>query len=168
MSRPYIGGTNGCIKEVTAATTLSNADHGKIILMNAGSDNIVITLPALAKGLEFTFVQTKATAGSTCRITPVGGKIIGYVVQQEGENADATTADGLVSVLEDGNTTSATQANWDAVQKQQTADLGTTWSVTNVSTYPKQEASEKRRIERQLEHHGAIFKPAQQFWQTSL
>ena len=68
--------------------------------MNAGSDNIVITLPALAAGLEFTFVQTKATAGSTCRITPVGGSIIGYVSQQEGENADATTADGLVSVLD--------------------------------------------------------------------
>ena len=100
MARPYIGGTNGCIKEVTAATTLQNADHGKTILMNADSDNIVVTLPALAKGLEFTFVQTKATAGSTCRITPVGGKIIGYVVQQEGENADATTADGLVSVLD--------------------------------------------------------------------
>ena len=100
MARPYIGGSNAAIKEVTAATTLTGADHGKTILMNAGSDNIVITLPALAKGLEFTFVQTKATAGSTCRITPVGGSIIGYVTQQEGENADATTADGLVSVLD--------------------------------------------------------------------
>ena len=100
MARPYIGGSNAAVKEVTAATTLTGADHGKTILMNAGSDNIVITLPALAAGLEFTFVQTKATAGSTCRITPVGGSIIGYVSQQEGENADATTADGLVSVLD--------------------------------------------------------------------
>ena len=100
MSRPYIGGSNAAIKEVTAATTLTGADHGKTILMNAGSDNIVITLPALAQGLEFTFVQTKATAGSTCRITPVGGSIIGYVSQQEGEASDASTADGLVSVLD--------------------------------------------------------------------
>ena len=100
MARPYIGGSPASIKEVTEAATLVSADHGKIILMNAGADNVVITLPALAKGLEFTFVQTKASAGSTCRITPVGGKIIGYVSQQEGENADATTADGLVSVLD--------------------------------------------------------------------
>ena len=100
MARPYMGGTSVSIKEITAATTLGNVDHGKTILMNAGADNVVITLPALAKGLEFTFVQTKASAGSTCRITPVGGKIIGYVSQQEGENADATTADGLVSVLD--------------------------------------------------------------------
>ena len=100
MARPYIGGSPASIKEVTEAVTLVAADHGKIILMNAGTDNVVITLPALAKGLEFTFVQTKASAGSTCRITPVGGKIIGYVSQQEGENADATTADGLVSVLD--------------------------------------------------------------------
>ena len=100
MARPYIGGSTASIKEVTAATTLTGADHGKTILMNAGSDNIVITLPAVAKGLEFTFIQTKATAGSTCRITPVSSSIIGYVTQQEGENADATTADGLVSVLD--------------------------------------------------------------------
>ena len=100
MARPYLGGSNAAIKEVTAATTLTPADHGKTILMNAGADNVVITLPALAKGLEYTFVQTQASAGSTCRITPVGGKIIGYVSQQEGGNADATTADGLVSVLD--------------------------------------------------------------------
>ena len=100
MARPYIGGTNANTLEVTAATTLTSADHGKYILMNAGADNVVITLPALATGLEYTFIQTKATAGSTCRITPVGGSIIGYVSQQEGENADATTADGLVSVLD--------------------------------------------------------------------
>jgi len=100
MARPYIGGTSAGIKEVTADTTLTIADTGKTILMNAGSDDVVITLPKLQKGLELVFVQTKATAGSTCRITPVSGKIIGYVHQQEGGNADATTADGLVSVLD--------------------------------------------------------------------
>ena len=100
MARPYLGGSPACIKEVTAATTLVPADHGKIILMNAGADNVVITLPAVAKGLEFTFIQTAASAGSTCRITPVSSSIIGYVSQQEGEDADATTADGLVSVLD--------------------------------------------------------------------
>ena len=59
MARPYIGGTNGCIKEVTAATTLQNADHGKVILMNAGSDNVVITLPALAKDLSLLLSKQK-------------------------------------------------------------------------------------------------------------
>jgi len=100
MARPYIGGTVAAYKEVTEATTLYASDHGKTIFMNAGADNVVITLPALQKGLEFLFVQTKASAGETCRITPVGGSIIGYVSQQEGEDADATTADGLVSVLD--------------------------------------------------------------------
>ena len=100
MARPYLGGSNAGVKEITEATTLAPADHGKIIFMSAGADNVVITLPALAKGLEYTFVQKQASAGSTCRITPVGGKIIGYVSQQEGENADATSADGLVSVLD--------------------------------------------------------------------
>ena len=100
MARPYLGGSNAAIKTVTAATTLSIADSGKTILMEAGGANVVITLPAAQKGLEFTFVQSAASAANTCRITPVGAKIAGYVGMQEGGNADATTADGLVSVLD--------------------------------------------------------------------
>ena len=100
MARPYLGGTSAAIKTVTAASTLNAADNGKTILMAAGEADVVITLPALEIGLELTFVQTNASAGATCRITPVGGSIIGHVSQQEGEAADATTADGLVSVLD--------------------------------------------------------------------
>ena len=103
MARPYIRGSAASIKEVTAATTLTSADHGKNIFMSAGAANVVITLPALEKGIELTFIQKNASGGETCRITPVGGKIIGYVGQQEGENADATTADGLVSVMDGGD-----------------------------------------------------------------
>ena len=88
---------------VTGAIELNAQDSEEIIFMEASSDNIVITLPKdLISGFTLTFIQSKASAGETCRITPVGSKIIGYVGQQEGGNADATTADGLVSVL-DGN-----------------------------------------------------------------
>ena len=103
MARPYLGGTSAAIKTVAAASTLNAADNGKTILMAAGEDDVVITLPALEIGLELTFVQTNASAAETCRITPVGGSIIGYVSQQEGEDANATTADGLVSVLDGGD-----------------------------------------------------------------
>ena len=102
MARPYLGGSSAGVKEVTIATALTSADSGKTILMKASADDLVISLPTLAKGLELTFVQTKATAGSTFRINSVAGKIIGSVSQHEGGNADATTADGLISVLDGG------------------------------------------------------------------
>ena len=103
MARPYLGGTSAAIKTVTAASTMNAADNGKTNLMAAGEDDVVITLPALEIGLELTFVQTNASAAETCRITPVGGSIIGYVSQQEAEHDDSTTADCLVSVLDGGD-----------------------------------------------------------------
>tara|TARA_R110001606_G_C15048749_1_gene613264 strand:+ start:76 stop:552 length:477 start_codon:yes stop_codon:yes gene_type:complete len=87
-------------KTVTAATTLTQEESGSTIFMVAGADNVVITLPAVKAGLSFKFVHSAASAAATCRITPVGASIVGYVVAQEGGNADATTADGLVSVLD--------------------------------------------------------------------
>ena len=87
---------------ITATASLTGLDSAEYIFMEAGSDDVVLSLPTdLIAGLELTFIQTNASAGSTCRITPsASSKIVGYVSQQEGGNADATTADGLVSVLD--------------------------------------------------------------------
>lgn len=87
---------------ITATSSLTGLDSAEYIFMEAGSDDVVISLPVdLIAGLELTFIQSNASAGSTCRITPSSSsKIVGYVSQQEGANADATTADGLVSVLD--------------------------------------------------------------------
>jgi len=98
---------------VTVAIELNAQDSEEVIFMDAGADNVVITLPKdLIPGFCFTFIQSKASAGETCRLTPVSSKIIGYVSQQEGGNADATTADGLVSVLDgtDGKYVQLTKA----------------------------------------------------------
>ena len=105
---------------VSTAIELNAFDSEEIIFMEASSDDIVITLPKdLIPGFSLTFIQSKASAGETCRITPVNSKIIGYVVQQEGDNSNATTADGLVSVLDgsDGKYVQLTKAtghqgNW--------------------------------------------------------
>lgn len=87
---------------VTTRASLTGVDSAEYVFMEAGSDDVVVNLPSdLITGVELTFVQANATAGSTCRITPsTPAKIVGYVSQQEGGNADATTADGLVSVLD--------------------------------------------------------------------
>jgi len=66
-----------------------------------------------SEGLYFTFVMANASAGSTYRINPDdNASIIGYVSANEGGNADATTADGLVSVLDgaDGKYVQLTKA----------------------------------------------------------
>ena len=98
---------------ITTTASLASIRSSEYIFMEAGADNVVISLPIdLIPGLEYTFVQVKATAGETCRITPIDSKIIGYVGKQEGGNADATTADGLVSVIDgdDGKYVQLTKA----------------------------------------------------------
>ena len=105
------------VLNVKEAKTLTEEDSGAIVFCAAGADNVVITLPTINKpdsvGMEFTFVNINADGGSTCRLTPdSGGKIIGRVVQHEGGNADATTADGLTTALDgaDGKYVQLTKA----------------------------------------------------------
>ena len=101
-------------RTVTTGGVLLSTDSENIIFMEASEDDVLIKLPKdLVPGQTFTFIQANASAGSTCRITPMGAsKIIGYVSQQEGGNANATTADGLVSVLDgaDGKYVQLTKA----------------------------------------------------------
>ena len=59
MSRPYIGGTSGGIKNVTSSITLTIADSGKVIILDgSGVEDAVlaVTLPTAALGLEYHFI----------------------------------------------------------------------------------------------------------------
>ena len=66
MARPYIGGTSGAIKTVTADATLVPADTGKTILM--GANGVDITLPSAALGLEFQIIQTADYDTAVCTV----------------------------------------------------------------------------------------------------
>jgi hypothetical protein len=57
MARPYLGGTSAGVKELTVASTLTPADSGKILMLNA-SDEFTTTLPTVSK----------AGAGWNCKI----------------------------------------------------------------------------------------------------
>ena len=93
MARPYIGGTSGAIKTVTADTTLVPADTGKTILM--GANGVDITLPSAALGLEFQIIQTADYDTAVCTVVQAAatedfyGAVYGST---QGENA-ATDAD---------------------------------------------------------------------------
>lgn len=56
-------------KNLTAATTLTNSDTGKIFGLGAGSD---VILPAPAQGLNFTFIVTTAPSGEAYTVTSNG------------------------------------------------------------------------------------------------
>ena len=67
MARPYIGGTSSSVKDITAATTLIPADHGKMCLINYdGNASITVNLPEKKAGLEmkFLFISTMVAASS--------------------------------------------------------------------------------------------------------
>ena len=93
MARPYIGGTSGAIKTVTADATLEPADTGKTILMSA--NGVDITLPSAALGLEFQIIQTADYDTAVCTVVQAAatedfyGAVYGST---QGENA-ATDAD---------------------------------------------------------------------------
>ena len=89
-------------KTITATgETLEDVESGSVIFMVAGGDDYTVALPTAAAGLRFTFVHSGAAGGSTYRISPDSGvSIVGYISGNEGGNADATTADGLVSVMD--------------------------------------------------------------------
>lgn len=88
MSRPYIGGTSGGVMAVSAATTLTVADSGKKILLDGSAANVV-TLPAVAKGLEYKVILT-ATGAAPTIVTNGSDNIIVGTTYSSGD--DAVTA----------------------------------------------------------------------------
>ena len=84
---------------VTADTTLTEDDMGRTI--NVGTDAKVVTLPLITSailGKPITFRNIGADGGVALTISPnASDGINGSVPASAGANADATTADGLVS-----------------------------------------------------------------------
>ena len=66
MARPYLGGSSGGVKSVSADATLQIADSGKTILM--APNGVDITLPSAQKGLEFQIIQSGDYASAVCTI----------------------------------------------------------------------------------------------------
>ena len=86
---------------VTASTTLTKDDDGQIIAV--GTDALVITIPAVGAttapaGTTLTFLNIGADGNNDITLSPSGTDgIKGSVSSSAGANADATTADGLIS-----------------------------------------------------------------------
>lgn len=92
MSRPYIGGTSGGVMAVSSATTLTMADSGKKIFLDGSAANVV-TLPAIAKGLEFKVILT-ATGNAPTVVTADSSNImVGTVLSASNDAAQAIQSD---------------------------------------------------------------------------
>jgi len=71
-----IVGVRRPVATVTADATLTEADSGKVIILNAAASK-TISLPATAAGLTFTFVhQVATTSGTGHAISPVAADLI--------------------------------------------------------------------------------------------
>ena len=92
MARPYLGGSSAGIKELTAASSLANADSGKIFLLNSATE-FATTLPAPKKGWEGTFIVKAAPSGADYTIVTPSGAILGSVSAGAADDA-ADTSDG--------------------------------------------------------------------------
>tara|TARA_Y100001970_G_scaffold121957_1_gene151193 strand:- start:3324 stop:3734 length:411 start_codon:yes stop_codon:yes gene_type:complete len=95
MARPYIGGSNGAIKAVSADTTLQLADHGKTVVVDGSSaGNITITLPATAscKGFETIIILGAANNAATEVLVTSDTNIVGTICDNTaGSSAYATS-----------------------------------------------------------------------------
>lgn len=92
MARPYLGGSSAGIKSVSASTTLAPSDSGKTILLSGAAANVV-TLPAVAKGLEFKVILT-ATGNAPTVVTDNSDNVmIGTVISATNDAAQAIQSD---------------------------------------------------------------------------
>jgi len=72
------GWTENYVETVTASTTLSYGDSGKVFLV--GTDALVITLPATKAGIRYTFVNSGADDAVLITVSPnASDKIIGTI-----------------------------------------------------------------------------------------
>ena len=74
MGGAQLGGLNRATKSVTADTTLTAEDSGKVILM--GQNGVDITLPAAEAGMTFTIIQVEDYATAVCTVVAVGSNFM--------------------------------------------------------------------------------------------
>ena len=91
MARPYLGGSNAGIKELTATSTLSLADSGKVFMLNHTTE-FATSLPAPRnKGWEGTFVVKAAPSGANYTIVTPSVEILGSVSAGAAEDVADTS-----------------------------------------------------------------------------
>ena len=118
MARPYLGGSTGGIKALTASATFQDADSGNVIVFTPPSSAgaLVITLPACNKGIELKIIQISAYDTAVCKVLSAeGNNLVGGIMAQTGagDNAagtddfiqfgSATVAGDYVSLVSDGS-----------------------------------------------------------------
>jgi len=92
MARTYLGGSSAGIKELTAASSLANADSGKVFLLNSTTE-FATTLPSPKKGWEGTFIVKAAPSGANYTVVAPSGAILGSISAGAADDA-ADTSDG--------------------------------------------------------------------------
>ena len=106
MARPYLGGSSGGVKSVSADATLQIADSGKTILM--APNGVDITLPSAQKGLEFQIIQTGDYASAVCTVVQAAasedfyGAVYGST-QGESAGTDADVAGAAKTKIQFGS-----------------------------------------------------------------
>lgn len=84
----------GAVKTVTGATTLTAADSGKTIILNA-TGGAVVTLPAKSAGLKFKFIVGAAFATTNWEITSAEGDNLEGSIIVAGAVVDVDAADKI-------------------------------------------------------------------------
>ena len=106
MARPYLGGSSGGVKSVSADATLQISDSGKTILM--APNGVDITLPSAQKGLEFQIIQTGDYASAVCTVVQAAasedfyGAVYGST-QGESAGTDADVAGAANTKIQFGS-----------------------------------------------------------------
>ena len=80
------GWNENYVQSITASTTLTAGDSGKVFTV--ATDALVITLPAVAAGLKFTFVNTGVDANNIITISPESSDAIWGTITLAGSVVD--------------------------------------------------------------------------------
>jgi len=118
MARPYLSGTSGGIKSLTASETLTASDSGKVIFFTPpnGAGDLTVTLPACVIGTELRIVQIGDYDTAICKVLSAeGNNFVGGAMAQTGAGDNAgpntdyiqfgsgTVAGDYVSLVSDGS-----------------------------------------------------------------
>ena len=127
MARPYLGGSNGGIKAISADTTLQIADSGKKMIIDGSSAlNFTITLPATAtsKGVELDMVLGVASHANTEILVTSDTNIVGGVI---------LNGTGVVTAITSGASRGFGDAS-DAGSRMHIVCDGSKWVILNANS----------------------------------
>ena len=127
MARPYLGGTSGGIKAISADTTLQVADSGKKMIIDGSSaSNFTITLPATttSKGVELDMVLGVASNAATEILITSDTNIVGGLI---------LNGTGAVTAITSGASRGFADAS-DAGSRMHIICDGSKWVILNANS----------------------------------